>query len=60
VCVDGVEITIEIDTGASVSLMGEDNYNKIFPGHPFNQSEVMFQTYLSEAIFCSWQCCGQN
>lgn len=26
VCVDGVELDMEVDTGASVSLMGEANY----------------------------------
>ena len=31
--VDGVDVEMEVDTGASVSLMGEDNYSKMFPGH---------------------------
>ena len=47
---DGVDVEMEVDTGASASLMGEDNYSKIFPGHSLNKSEVRLQTYLGEAI----------
>ena len=50
VCVEGIDLDMEVDTGASVSLMGEDNYHKIFPGHSLNNSEVRLQTYLGEAI----------
>ena len=47
VCVNGVELD---DTGASVSLMGEVNYSKLFPECPLGPSEVRLQTYLGEAI----------
>ena len=50
VCVEGIDLDMEVDTGASVSLMGEDYYHKIFPGHSLNNSEVRLQTYLGEAI----------
>ena len=41
---------MEVDTGASVNLMREDNYYKLFPGCPLSKSEVRLQTYLGEAI----------
>ena len=40
VCVDGVELDMEVDTGASVSLTGEANYSKFFPGHSLNKSDL--------------------
>lgn len=48
--VEGIDLDMEVDTGASVSLMGEDKYHKVFPGHSLNKSEVKLQTYLGEAI----------
>ncbi|XP_064396342.1 uncharacterized protein K02A2.6-like [Halichondria panicea] len=48
--VSGVDLDFEVDTGASVSLMGEADYSKLFPKHPLVQSEVRLQTYLGEPI----------
>ena len=50
VCVNGVELDMEVDTGASVSLMSEDSYSKLFPNCPLNATQVRLQTYLGEAI----------
>ena len=50
VCVNGVELDMEVDTGASVSLMSEDSYYKLFPNCPLNATQVRLQTYLGEAI----------
>ncbi len=51
--VSGVDLDFEVDTGASVSLMGEAEYSKLFPKHALHaleQSEVRLQTYLGEPI----------
>ena len=50
VCVqlDECNIPMEIDTGASMSIMSEDTYRKIWPAKKLEVSNVKLQTYSKE------------
>ena len=51
VLINGVSINIELDTGVSVSLMGEDTYCLIKDSaSPLQQSSVKLHTYTGESI----------
>ena len=45
---DDCKITMETDTGASVSIMSEDTYRKIWPKKKLVESSVKLQTYSKE------------
>jgi len=42
---DGKEVAMELDTGASVSLMSENVYHKLWPGRSLDSTTVSLQTY---------------
>ena len=48
VCVqcDGKEVAMELDTGASVSLMSENVYHKLWPGRSLDSTTVRLQTCM--------------
>ena len=48
--VDECEIPMEIDTGASMSIMSEDTYRKIWPTRKLEVSNVKLQTYSKEPL----------
>lgn len=49
--INGVPIEMEIDTGASVSLMGDSTYNLIKEsGKPLKKSDARLHTYTGEPI----------
>ena len=48
--VDEGEIPMEIDTGASMSIMSEDTYRKIWPTRKLEVSNVKLQTYSEESL----------
>ena len=51
VLVNGVSVEMEIDTGASVSLMGEDTYRLVQdPEKPLQRSTAKLHTYTGEPI----------
>ena len=50
VCVNRVNLDMEVDTGASVSLISQENCTRLFPNCPLNATEVRLQTYLGEAL----------
>ena len=47
---DDCKITMEVDTGASVSIMSEDTYRKIWPKKRLIESSVKLQTYSKEPL----------
>ena len=48
--VDECEIPMEIDTGASMSIMSETTYRKLWPTRELEVSDVKLQTYSKEPI----------
>ena len=38
VCVDGVDVCMELDTGASVSIVSETQYKQLWPGRSLDTS----------------------
>ena len=47
---DGVQVDMEVDTGASVSLMSESTFKRIWPQRSLEPSQVHLRTYLKEPI----------
>ena len=58
--VDKCSIPMEIDTGASVSIMSETTYHKLWPRRGLSTTTVRLQTYSKEPIvvvssaMCKW------
>lgn len=50
VVVNGKELAMEIDTGASVSLLSEDTFNRLWQGAKLQKSAIKLQTYTGELI----------
>ena len=51
ISINGVSVEVEIDTGASVSLMGEDTYRLVQdPEKPLQHSTAKLHTYTGEPI----------
>ena len=48
--VDNCSVTMEVDTGASVSIMSEAVYHKLWPGRSLSTSPIRLQTYSKELI----------
>lgn len=48
--VEGLEIMMEVDTGASVSLVSERTYNKYWPNKRLEKSAVTLRTYSKEKL----------
>lgn len=48
--VDNCSVTMEVDTGASVSIMSEAMYHKLWPGRSLSTSSIRLQTYSKEPI----------
>ena len=48
--VDGCMITMEVDTGASLSLMAQATFSELWPGRSLDKSEVKLQGYSQEPI----------
>ena len=44
--VDGKEVTMELDTRASLSLMSENVYHKLWPGRSLDSTTVRLQTCM--------------
>lgn len=47
---DGCLVDMEVNTGASLPLMSESTFNRIWPGRRLEPSRVQLQTYLKEPI----------
>ena len=47
---DGKEVSMELDTGASVSLMSGNLYHKLWPGRGLDSTTLRLQTYSCESL----------
>ena len=56
---DDCLVDMEVDTGASISLMSESAFPKLWPGRSLDPSPVRLQTYLKEPIPVVG-CCNVN
>ena len=52
VCItlDGKPMTMEVDTGASKTIMSEKTFQKLWPGRSLDETNVRLQSYLGEPI----------
>ena len=50
VSVDGVDVCMELDTGASVSLVSETQYKQLWSGRSLDRSDIRLQTYSKEPL----------
>ena len=48
--VDNCSVPMEVDTGASVSIMAEATYYKLWPGWGLSTTYIRLQTYSKEPI----------
>ena len=48
--VDGKQLTMEIDTGAEVSIVAEETYKHCFPELTLSPSRVVLRTYTNQEI----------
>ena len=48
--IDGVQVQMELDTGASVSIVSEDQYKQYWPGRSLDKSTIRLQTYSKEPL----------
>ena len=48
--VEGRNLTMEIDTGAEVSIIAEDTFKALLPGLTLSPSSVVLRTYTHESI----------
>ena len=48
--VNGQNVSMELDTGASVSVMSEEAWGRRFPKVPWKESQIMLKTYTGEAL----------
>ena len=56
---DDCSVSMEVDTGASISLISETTYKKLWPKRTLSASEVKLCTYSQEPITV-WGCCNIN
>ena len=47
---NGISYQMELDTGASVTLMSETECNKVFPRAPLKKSCMLLRTYSGECL----------
>ena len=50
VSVGGVQVSMELDTGASVSIVSEDLYKQYWPGRSLDSSTIKLQTYSKQPL----------
>ncbi len=48
--IDGRRVKMEVDTGASVTIVNEETYNNVLKVKPLRKSTVRLKTYTSELI----------
>lgn len=48
--VDGRPLHMQLDTGASVTVVSEKTWHELFPNRPVNQSLVKLKTYTGEPL----------
>ncbi|KAL3176813.1 hypothetical protein MRX96_039648 [Rhipicephalus microplus] len=47
-CVNNVPLVIELDTGASVSIISGAKFNALFPGEPLEHTDMRLKSYSGE------------
>ena len=50
VSIQGKEVTMELDTGAAVSLVSEETFNSRWSGHQIQPTSIRLKTYSGEQI----------
>jgi len=50
IIVDECNVDMEVDTGASVTIMAESEFYKLWPGRSLDKTEVKLQSYSKETI----------
>ena len=48
--VDGHQLVMEVDTGASLSLISRETYQQLWPSRPLQASTVNLRTYSGERV----------
>ena len=48
--VDGHQLVMEVDTGASLSLISHETYQQLWPSHPLKASSVNLRTYSRDQV----------
>ena len=48
--VDGKSLTMELDTGAAVTIVSEKQYKDLFPLLPLQELQVLLKTLLGEQL----------
>ena len=48
--VDNVKLSMEVDTGASVSLVSEQTYQRYWPNRKLERTSTILRTYSGEAL----------
>ena len=48
--INGVPVTVKVDTGAAVSIISEDTWNEKFPNTKRKVSDVLLKTYSGERL----------
>ena len=54
--INGRPVTMEVDTGAAVSLMSEKNWKDVLSGTPLKKSSLILQTYTAEQMPVVGEC----
>ena len=47
---DGLPVDFELDTGAAVTVMSEEKFGQLFPGHPFERSSIEYVSTLASGF----------
>ena len=47
---DGIDIDLELDTGAAVSIMSEDTFRRNWPNKELQTSDKKLKTYSGEPL----------
>ena len=50
IVINETTVPMEVDTGTSVSIMGEATYYKLWPGRGLSKTDLKLQTYSKEPI----------
>ena len=48
--IDGKSVSMEIDTGAAISIMSQESYNELWPDRDLKESKAKLRTYSGEYL----------
>ena len=54
--INGKPVTMEVNTGAAVSLISEKNWKEVLSGTPLKKSSLMLRTYTAEQMPVVGEC----